>query len=110
MQRRQGENPMNVQMYIIALKGTVTDDTSREIQRFVRKCGGLILMVTQTGPLVALSEEQAAAVSKHALVGFIGPVHLNPRGMAAGHLQQIFAENLAKQLIIEDRGDAEPAP
>lgn len=101
---------MNVQMYMIAMKGGVTEESSRELQRFVTKCGGFILMVTQSGPLVALSEEQAAAVANHSLVGFIGPVYLNPRGLAAGHLQQIFAENLSKQLIIEDRGDAEPAP
>ena len=100
---------MNVQMYMISVKGTLTEDTSREIQRFVRKCGGLILMSTQTGPLVALSDEQAAVVANHSLVGFMGPVHLNPRGLAAGHLQQIVAENLSKQLIIEDRGDGEPA-
>jgi hypothetical protein len=97
-------------MYMIAMKGTVTEDSSRELQRFVRKCGGFILMSTQSGPLVALSEEQAAAVGSHPLVGFMGPVHLNPRGLAAGHLQQIFAENLEKQLIIEEHGDAEPEP
>jgi hypothetical protein len=89
---------MGMQMYIVGLKGGYSDDSSREVQRFVRSCGGLILMVTRTGPLVALDDSRAPAVSNHALVNFLGPVSLNPRGIAADRLQQIFADNLARQL------------
>ncbi len=89
---------MGMQMYIVGLKGGYTEDSSREVQRFVRGCGGLILMVTRTGPLVALDDSRAPAVSNHALVNFLGPVSLNPRGIAADRLQQIFADNLRRQL------------
>jgi hypothetical protein len=100
---------MNMQMYLIAQKGEYTQESSRDLQRYVRQCGGFILMVTRTGPLVALEEASAALVAKHPLVSFIGPVRLNPHGIAAGHLQRIFAENLSKQLDIEKISDAEPS-
>jgi hypothetical protein len=101
---------MSMQMFMIALKGGYTDEASREVQQFIRRCGGLILMVTRTGPLVALENNQLPAVTKHPLVSFIGPVTLNPRGLAARELQCIFAENLSKQLIAPgDTGSSQPA-
>jgi len=90
-----------MQMYFITQKGEFSQDASRTLQRGVRQAGGLILMVTRNGPLVALETGQAPIVAKHPLVAFIGPVMLNPQGLAAKRLQQIFAENLSKQLIIE---------
>ena len=90
---------MSMQMFMVALKGGYSEEASREVQRLVRRCGGLILMVTRNGPLVALDNAQLPAVSKHPLVRFVGPVTLNPRGLAAKELQRIFAENLSKQLI-----------
>lgn len=91
-----------MQMWIIAQKGEYSPESSRQLQEFVHEHGGFTLMVTRTGPLVALEDSQAAVVQSHPLVDFMGPVHLNPHGFAAKQLQQIFAENLAKQLTIED--------
>ena len=103
-------NLENYQMYVIALRGGTTDQSSRDIQHFVRQQGGLILMVTRTGPIVALDEGTAGAVSDHPLVEFMGPVQLNPRGFAAEELGRIFAENLSKQVVIvEDAGDGDSA-
>jgi len=97
-------------MWMIQQKGEFSQESSRELQEFVHKSGGFILMVTRTGPLVALEESQAAVVGKHPLVAFMGPVHLNPHGFAAKELERIFAENLAKQLTIVDNGaEAEPS-
>ena len=84
---------MAVRMWFIAQKGEVTDESSRELCGAIRECGGLILMATRTGPLVAL----------------MGPVALNPRGLAADRLERIFAENLGKQLDPAALGDAETA-
>ena len=97
-------------MWMIQQRGEYSQESSRELQQLVHKCGGFILMVTRAGPLVALEDSQAGVVEKHPLVAFMGPVHLNPHGFAAKELQQIFAENLAKQLTIEDSGTAEPEP
>jgi hypothetical protein len=99
---------MSMQMYIIAQHGKVVQETSREVQRCVREQGGLILMVTRTGPLVLLDDSKVPQVQKHPLVRFMGPVTLNPRGVAANRLQQIFVKNLSKQLIIQPAGGAEP--
>ncbi len=99
---------MAIQMYIVALRNGYSDESSRDVQRFVRQCQGFILMVTRTGPLVALDDSKVAAVSRHPLVGFVGPVTLNPRGVAAERLQRIFAENLSKQLEIQNSGESGP--
>jgi hypothetical protein len=99
-----------MQMYMIAQAGEVTEESSRQVQRFVRQCGGFILMTTRTGPLVALEDTRAGEVAKHPLVRFIGPVTLNPRGLAAEQLQRVFAENLSKQLDFANLGGAEPSP
>jgi hypothetical protein len=93
-------NLEDFRMYMIAVRGGLTDETSRDLQRFVRQRGGFILMVTRTGPIVALEEGQAGALADHPLVEFVGPVQLNPRGFAAEQLERIFAENLSKQVVI----------
>jgi hypothetical protein len=88
-------------MWMITQRGEVTEETSRELQLWVRQCGGLLLMATRSGPLVALDEDDAAKVEMHPLVEFMGPVELNPRGLAAKRLEAIFAENLSKQLDLD---------
>ena len=100
---------MPIQMWFIAQHGEVTDQTSRDLARAVREQGGLILMATRTGPLVALDTEAAPVVEKHPLVAFMGPVSLNPHGLAADRLEYIFAENLSKQLDPAAFGSAEAA-
>ena len=91
---------MAMRMYLVATNQRLTDDTSRDLQRFVRGCGGLILMVTANGPIVALDESQAPRVEQHSLVRLVGPVQLNPRGVVAAELQRIFEHNLNRQLIV----------
>jgi hypothetical protein len=87
-----------MQMWIIVQRGGVDEASSRVLQHFVREQGGFILMVTRTGPLVALEDTAAPEVEKHPLVEFMGPVALNPRGVAADRLERIFAQNLSRQL------------
>jgi hypothetical protein len=98
-----------MQMWLIAVRGELTDGSSRELQRAVRERGGLILMVTRTGPIVALEDSEAAEVEKHPLVAFMGPVQLNPRGIAADRLQRVFAENLSRQIDLAALEEAEAA-
>jgi len=93
-------------MYLIAVRGGMSDERSRNLQRFVRHHEGFILMVTRTGPIVALDEAKSTLVSNHPLVEFMGPVELNPRGFAARELESIFAANLGKQVqLVEPVGD-----
>ena len=93
---------MAMQMYIITFKGGFSQEASRDVQREVRALGGFILMVTPNGPLIALDDSRISRISRHAAVAFVGGVSLNPRGRAAQELQRIFAENLSKQIQIED--------
>ena len=98
-----------MQMWFLATRGDLTDERSRELQRAVRERGGLILMVTRTGPIVALDDVEAAEVEKHPLVAFMGPVQLNPRGLAADRLQRVFAENLSRQVDLAALEEAQAA-
>jgi hypothetical protein len=97
-------------MYLITVHGGLTDEKSRDLQRFVRQCDGFILMVTRAGPVVALDEDRYSLVAVHPLVEFMGPVELNPRGFAAQQLQSIMAENLTKQVEIVEPVGGDPAP
>lgn len=89
---------MAVQMYLVVLEGGYKPESSRDVQRYVRRHGGLIMMVTNNGPIVAVDDSKAPLISKHPLVKFMGGVTLNPAGAASDRLQRIFAENLSKQL------------
>jgi hypothetical protein len=91
-------NLESYRMYLIAVRGGMSDEKSRDLQRFVRYHDGFILMVTRTGPIIALDEAKSTLVSNHPLVEFMGPVELNPRGFAARQLESIFAANLGKQV------------
>ena len=97
----------NYRMYLIAVRGGISDEKSRDLQRFVRHHNGFILMVTRTGPVIAIDEAKSTLVSSHPLVEFMGPVELNPRGFAAQQLESIFAANLGKQVELVE---GEPAP
>jgi hypothetical protein len=100
---------MSMQMWIIVQRGGVDDASSRTLQHFVREKGGFILMVTRTGPLVAIDDTAAPEIEKHPLVEFMGPVALNPRGVAAERLERIFAQNLSRQLDPEALGRLQEA-
>jgi len=99
-------NLENYRMYLIAVRDGMSDEKSRDLQRFVRHCDGFILMVTRTGPIVALDEAKSTLVSSHPLVEFMGPVELNPRGFLARELEGILAANLGKQVELVE---GEPA-
>jgi hypothetical protein len=101
-----------MRMWMISQRGEVTDDTSRELQRWVKECGGLILIMTRSGPLVALDDEDAPIVEQHSLVEHMGPVELNPHGLAAKRLEQVFAQNLSRQIDLAGltQGDGASAP
>jgi hypothetical protein len=100
---------MPFRMWFIAQAGEVTDGSLRELCTVIRELGGVILMNTRTGPLVALDDDVAQAVEQHPLVAHIGPVALNPRGLAADRLQHIFAENISKQVDLAALEDVESA-
>lgn len=100
---------MPVRMWFIAQQGEVTEASSRELCLAIRERGGLILMTTRTGPLVALDDDVAPVIERHPLVAMMGPVALNPRGFAADRLQHIFAENLSKQFDLAALDDVEAA-
>ena len=51
-------------MYLITVHGGLTDEKSRDLQRFVRQCEGFILMVTRAGPIVALDEGRYSLVAE----------------------------------------------
>jgi hypothetical protein len=89
---------MALQVYIVTLRGEYTPESSRDVQRLVRANGGYILMVTRSGPIIAIDNSRAALVARNPLVDFLGPVTLNPNGVAAETLTRIFAENLSKQI------------
>jgi hypothetical protein len=102
-------NLENYRMYLIAVRGGLTDEKSRDLQRFVRHHEGFILMVTRTGPIIALDEAKSTLVSGHPLVEFMGPVELNPNGFAARQLEEIFAANLGKQVQLVEPVSDDPA-
>jgi len=96
-----------IQMYFVVLKGEFSQDSSRDVQRHVRALGGLILMVTRNGPIVAIDDAKTTRLAAHSRVAMVGPVTLNQRGWAADRLQRVFAENLSKQLqitVVRDAG------
>jgi hypothetical protein len=93
---------VGMQMYIVTFRGGFSQEASRDVQRHVRKLGGLILMVTPNGPVIAIDDSHAAAIASHPQVAFLGGVTLNPRGRAAQDLQRIFATNLSKQLTLSE--------
>ena len=105
-----GMNLEGYRMYLITVHGGLTDEKSRDLQRFVRHCEGFILMVTRAGPIVALDEGRYSLVAGHPLVELMGPVELNPRGFAAQQLQSIMAENLSKQVEFVEPVGGDPAP
>jgi hypothetical protein len=100
---------MSMSMYLVVPKGQLTQDCSRELQRFIRSCGGFILMVTRTSLIAALENQAMGRVQKHPRVKFVGPVTLNPRGLAAERLQRIFAENLSQQINVSLHSEGHPA-
>lgn len=100
---------MAVQMFLIHPKDNESDDVREQIAEFIAQRGGFILMATSYGSLVtAFDEQYLDSVKAHYLVEFAGGVTLNPNAPGAAALQQMFAENVAAQLV--ERGIVPAVP
>lgn len=97
-QARRTKPVMGLQTYIITPHGEFTDDSARDLLHHVRRSGGYVLMVMQTSSVIAIDDSQMPAIGRHPQVAFIGPVTLNPNGIAAQMLQRLFAQNLSRQI------------
>lgn len=98
---------MAVQMYLIQPKRP-DDDLARErLADLIVGCQGFILMATSAGSLIAAFDEtHVGAVQNHPETDFVGGVTLDPDKPLAAHLQRLFAENIAAQLV--SRGLTQP--
>ncbi|MEO0248441.1 MAG: hypothetical protein ABIN58_02635 [candidate division WOR-3 bacterium] len=99
---------MAVQMYLVQTKEAESDEERATIAGFIAQLGGFVLMATSAGSLiVAFDDQYLTAVKSHHLVDFVGGVSFNPNGPLVGHLQRLFAQNVASQML-EQRGAAPP--
>lgn len=96
---------MAVQIYLVHPKDN-NDERAREIiAEYIAACQGFILMASSYGSLiVAFDEQYLGAVKSHHLVEFAGGVTLDPNAPAAAAIRQLFAQNVAAQLV--SRGGA----
>lgn len=96
---------MAVQIYLIHPKDN-NDERAREvIAEYIAACQGYILMASSYGSLiVAFDEQYLSAVKAHQLVDFVGGVTLDPNAPAAAAIRQLFAQNVAAQMV--SRGGA----
>ena len=89
---------MGLQTYVITPRGEFTDGAARDLLHDVRRRGGFVLMVMNTSCVIAVDDSQFPAIASHPQVSFMGPVTLNPNGIAARALQQHFVHNLSRQI------------
>jgi hypothetical protein len=97
---------MGLQTYIITPRDEFTSDNARDLLLHVRRSGGYVLMVMNASSVIAIDDSQMPVIARHPQVSFIGPVTLNPNGIAARMLQNLFAQNLSRQI---DPGGGETA-
>jgi len=98
---------MAVRMFLIHPKQP-EDEQAREILAdLIVGYQGFILMATSHGSLIAAFDEAyLGAIQDHPATGFAGGVTLDPNKPLAMHLQRLFAENVATQLV--SRGLIQP--
>jgi hypothetical protein len=102
---------MAIQMYLVQPRGDSDEESRASIAEFIAQRDGFILMATSHGSLIVAADEQhAPAIRAHPQVEFIGGVTLNPSGAQAAALQQLFAENVARQLMSRAPAPASPLP
>lgn len=89
---------MGLQTYVITPRSEFTSDSARDLLHHVRRSGGYVLMVMNSSGVIAIDDSQAPVIARHPQVSFIGPVTLNPNGIAARMLQNLFAQNLSRQI------------
>ena len=91
---------MAIQMYLVQTRETECDDERAAIAGFIAQLGGYVLMATSAGSLiVAFDDQYLNAVKTHHVVDFVGGVSLNPDGPLVEHLQRLFAQNVASQIV-----------
>ena len=57
--------------------------------------------------VIAIDDSQMPVIAHHPQVSFMGPVTLNPNGIAAQMLQNLFAQNLSRQIDPVDGENAQ---
>jgi hypothetical protein len=99
-------------MYFAQYRGAYDEGKSRALMIDVSALGGFVLMATKGGLIVAVDDADIPKVQNHAFVELAHPVTLNPRGLAAARLQQIFSENIQRQLsaVAPSPGTEDPKP
>jgi hypothetical protein len=98
---------MTVQLYLVQPKDREDDQARAAIAEYIAQRGGFILMATSYGSLItAFDDRYFESVKGHYLVDFASGVTLNPTAPGAAALRQLFAENVAAQLV--ERGMNQP--
>ena len=98
---------MSVQMYLVQPKNLEDDSVREDLAGFIAQRGGFILMATSYGSLIAAFDEKYLdAVKQHYLVEFASGVNLDLNAPGAAALRQVFAQNVAAQLV--ERGITQP--
>jgi hypothetical protein len=91
---------MPPQMFLIHPRDRDSEDAREEIATFIAQRGGFILMATSWGSLIATFDDAyLEAVKHHARVDFAGGVSIDPSAPGAAALRQLFARNVAAQLV-----------
>lgn len=103
---------MGLQTYLITPHGEFTNGGARDLLHHVRHHGGYVLMVMNNSGVIAIDDSLMPAIARHPQLKFIGPVTLNPNGIAARSLQNLFAQNLSRQIDVGDpnRGKTAQGP
>ena len=100
---------MAVQMYLVHPRDNDDDEAREAIADFIAQRRGFILMATSYGSIIAAFDERYLdEVKGHYLVEFANGVSLNLNSPGAAALKQIFAQNIALQLV--DRGISPTPP
>lgn len=92
---------MSHQIFLISLRAAFQDDDAvrEELAESIHRSGGFILMAAGVAGLIAAFDDQwASFFQQHRAVETCGGLSLDPNGMAAGKLRQLFAANIAAQL------------
>ena len=98
---------MSVQMYLVQPKNLEDDSVREDLAGFIAQRGGFILMATSYGSLIAAFDEKYLdAVKQHHQVEFASGVNLDLNAPGAAALRQVFAQNVAAQLV--ERGVTQP--
>ena len=102
---------MSHQIFLISLRAAFQDDDAvrEEMAETIHRCGGFILMAAGAAALIAAFDDQWLPLfQKHKAVETCGGLNLDPNGLAADKLRQLFAANVAAQLAHRDPATLAP--